>query len=132
MGRPISLLQIHRKNNLNAEQISQNNFGLLAEDIRCPEKQPIVFEGREKIFFFLFFFFFSYFLLKSSVAPLLLLNFHFHYTITLQKKERERSPIFKPNFIYISKFFLFFFLILYFKESNLYARFLIFVFQYVI
>ena len=55
-------------------------------------------------FFFLFLVFLSYFLLKSSNTPLLFLNFHFHYTITLQKK--KRSPIFKPNFIYISKFFV--------------------------
>ena len=34
------------KEQLNAEQISQNNFWSLAEDIRCPEKQPIVFKGR--------------------------------------------------------------------------------------
>ena len=34
------------KEQLNAEQISQNNFRSLAEDIRHPEKQPIVFEGR--------------------------------------------------------------------------------------
>ena len=34
------------KEQLNAEQISQNNFWSLAEDIRCPEKQPIVFEGK--------------------------------------------------------------------------------------
>ena len=34
------------KEQLNAEQISQNNFWSLAEDIRHPEKQPIVFEGR--------------------------------------------------------------------------------------
>ena len=33
------------KEQLNAEQISQNNFWSLAEDIRRPEKQPIVFEG---------------------------------------------------------------------------------------
>ena len=34
------------KEQLNAEQTSQNNFWSLAEDIRCPEKQSIVFEGR--------------------------------------------------------------------------------------
>ena len=34
------------KEQLNAEQISQNNFWSLAADIRRPEKQPIVFEGR--------------------------------------------------------------------------------------
>ena len=34
------------KEQLNAEQISQNNFWSLAEDIRCPEEQPIVFEGK--------------------------------------------------------------------------------------
>ena len=50
-GRPLSSLQIHRKNiwtNFNkfAEQISQNNFWSLAEDIRHPEKQPIVCERR--------------------------------------------------------------------------------------
>ena len=32
------------KEQLNTEQISQNNFRLLAEDTRRPEKQPIVFE----------------------------------------------------------------------------------------
>ena len=34
------------KEQFNAEQTSQNHFWLLAEDIRCPEKQPIVFERR--------------------------------------------------------------------------------------
>ena len=34
------------KEHLNAKQTSQNNFWLLAEDIRCPEMQPIVFERR--------------------------------------------------------------------------------------
>ena len=34
------------KEQLNAEQISQNNFWSLAEVIRRPEKQPIVFERR--------------------------------------------------------------------------------------
>ena len=34
------------KEQLNAEQISQNNFWSLAEDIKHPEKYPIVFEGR--------------------------------------------------------------------------------------
>ena len=76
----------------------------------------MIFLIRKKFFScFSFFFFFSHFLLKSSITPLLLLNFHFHFTITLQKK-RKRSPIFKLNFIYISKFFVvfFLFLILYF------------------
>ena len=60
------------------------------------------------LFYFLFILF-SYFLLKSSIIPLLLRNFHFHYAIILpppQKKERVRSPIFKLNFMYISKFFV--------------------------
>ena len=34
------------KEQFNGEQSSQNNFWSLAADIRCPEKQPIVFEGR--------------------------------------------------------------------------------------
>ena len=34
------------KEQLNAEKTSQNNFWSLAEDIRLPEKQPIVFERR--------------------------------------------------------------------------------------
>ena len=34
------------KEQQNGEQSLQNNFWLLAADIRCPEKQPIVFEGR--------------------------------------------------------------------------------------
>ena len=34
------------KEHLNVEQISQNNFWSLAEDIKRPEKQPIVFEGK--------------------------------------------------------------------------------------
>ena len=87
-------------------------------------------------FFFFFFYFFSPFffsflllvflsdfLLKSSNTPLLFLNFHFHLNITLQKKgkKKERSPIFKLNSIYISKFLVFVFK--YFKESNLYAKF---------
>ena len=54
--------------------------------------------------FFLFLVFLSYFLLKSSNTPLLFLNFNFHLTITLQNKKKERRPIFKLNFIYISKF----------------------------
>ena len=139
------------KEQLNAEQSSQNNFWSLAVDIRHPEKQPIVFEGREKnLFFFSFFFFFfsfssfflfsflllvflSYFLLNSSNTPLLFLNFHF--TITLQKKKKgERSPIFKLNFIYISKFWVFVFVFKYLISKSLTStlNFLIFVFQYVI
>ena len=54
------------KEQQNGEQSLQNNFWSLAADIRRPEKQPIVFEGREKnlFFFFLFFsFFFFVFLL---------------------------------------------------------------------
>ena len=34
------------KDHLNAEQIPQNNFWMLAEDTRHPERQPIVFERR--------------------------------------------------------------------------------------
>ena len=34
------------KEHLNAEKTSQNNFWSLAEDIRRPERQPIVFERR--------------------------------------------------------------------------------------
>ena len=34
------------KDHLNAEQTPQDNFWPLAEDIRYPEKQPIVFERR--------------------------------------------------------------------------------------
>ena len=34
------------KEQLNTEQTSQNKFWPLAEDIRSPEKQPIVFERR--------------------------------------------------------------------------------------
>ena len=34
------------KEQQNGEQSLQNNFWSLAEDIRRPEKQPIVFEGR--------------------------------------------------------------------------------------
>ena len=34
------------KEHLNAEQIPQNNFLMLAEDIRHPERQPIVFKRR--------------------------------------------------------------------------------------
>ena len=86
------------------------------------------------IFFlsFLFLVFLSYFLLKSSNTPLFL-NFHFHLTITLQKK-KERSPIFKLNFIYISKFWVFVFVFKYFISKSLTPtlNFLIFVFQYVI
>ena len=122
------------------KQSLQNNFWSLAADIRRPEKQPIVFKGREKnlFFFFLFFcfssiffsflsflllVFLSYFLLKSSNTPLLCLNFHFHLTITLQKKEkkkkRERSSIFKLNSIYISKFWVFVFVFKYFISKSL-------------
>ena len=136
------------KEQQNGEQSLQNNFGSLAADIRCPEKQSIVFKGREKnLFFFFFFFFFflfflfffiflSCFLLKSSNTPLLFLNFHFHLTITVQKKkkkrERERSPIFKLNFIYISKFWFVFFKYFISKSLTSTLNFLISVFQYVI
>ena len=34
------------KEHQNGEQSSQNNFWSLAADIRRPEKQPIVFDGR--------------------------------------------------------------------------------------
>ena len=34
------------KEHLNTEQTTQNNFWSLAEDIRHPEKQPIVFERK--------------------------------------------------------------------------------------
>ena len=34
------------KEHLNAEQTSQKNFWPLAEDIRCPEKQPIIFKRK--------------------------------------------------------------------------------------
>ena len=34
------------KEQQNGEQSSQNNFWSLAANIRRPEKQPIVFEGR--------------------------------------------------------------------------------------
>ena len=34
------------KDHLNAEQTPQNNFWSLAEDMRDPEKQPVVFERR--------------------------------------------------------------------------------------
>ena len=79
----------------------------------------MIFLIREKQKFFSFFFlvFVSYFLLKSSNTSLLCLNFHFHFTVTLQKKkETERSPIFKPNFIYVSKFFGFLFLNIVFQR----------------
>ena len=76
-----------------------------------------IFLIREKNFscFFLFLVFLSYFLLKSSNTPLLFLNFHFHFTITLQK----RSPIFKLNFIYISKFSVFVFVLKYCISKSL-------------
>ena len=35
------------KEQLNGEQNSQNNFCSLAADIKHPEKQPIVFQGRQ-------------------------------------------------------------------------------------
>ena len=34
------------KEHLNTEKIPQNNFSVLAEDIRHPEMQPIVFERK--------------------------------------------------------------------------------------
>ena len=34
------------KDHLNAEQIQRNNFWMLAEDTRHPERQPILFERR--------------------------------------------------------------------------------------
>ena len=34
------------KEHLSTKQIPQKNFWMLAEDIRHPEKQPIVFERR--------------------------------------------------------------------------------------
>ena len=107
------------------------------------------------VFFFFFFFssfflfcflsfpllvFLSYFILKSSNTPLLFLNFHFHLKITLQKKgekkkkKRERSPIFKLNSIYISKFWGFVFAFKYFISNSLTStlNLLIFVYQHVI
>ena len=90
---------------------------------------------------FLLLVFLSYFLLKSSNTPILFLNFHFHLNITFQKKEekkkkkkRERSPIFKLNSIYISKFWVFVSVFKYFISKSLTSmlNFLIFVFQYVI
>ena len=36
------------KDHLNAKQIPQNNFLMLAEDIRNPERQPIVFKRRQE------------------------------------------------------------------------------------
>ena len=70
-------------------------------------------------FSFLFLVLLSYFLLKSSNTPLLFLNFHFHFTITLQKKKRERSPTFKLDFIYISKFGVCVFVFKYFISKSL-------------
>ena len=84
---------------------------------------------------FLLLVFLSYFLLKSSNTPLLFLNFHFHLNITLQKKKKkERSPIFKLNSIYISKFGVFVFVFKYFISKSLTStlNFLIFVYHYVI
>ena len=70
---------------------------------------------------FLLLVFLSYFLLKSSNTPLLLLNFHFHLNITLPKKKKkeERSPIFKLNSIYLSKFWGFVFVFKYFISKSL-------------
>ena len=89
---------------------------------------------------FLLLVFLSYFLLKSSNTPLLFLNFHFHLNTTLQKKKggekkkKERSPIFKLNSIYISKFGVFVFVFKYFISNSLTSKLnlLIFVYQYVI
>ena len=44
-GGPLSPLQTHRKEQLNAEQTSQNNFWSLAEDSRCPESSPMSSKG---------------------------------------------------------------------------------------
>ena len=44
-GRPLSPPQNSSKEHLSAKQIPQN-FWMLAEDIRHPEKQPIVFKRR--------------------------------------------------------------------------------------
>ena len=64
----------------------------------------LFFKLKKILFFsFLFLLFLFYFLLKFPITPPLLLNFHFHFTITSPKK--RRSPIFKLNFIYISKIF---------------------------
>ena len=49
----------------------------------------------------------------SSITPLLLLNFHFHFTIALRKKNID--ALFLNQTTYISNFFMFLFLILYFK-----------------
>ena len=46
-GREITLSSTNSlKEQQNGEQSLQNNFWSLAADIRRPEKQPIVFEGR--------------------------------------------------------------------------------------
>ena len=64
--------------------------------------------------------------IKSSITPLIFIFITYYYFA-------KKRPSFKSNFIYIYiKIFvtLFFSLILYFWESNLYSRFLIFAFWY--
>ena len=45
-GETTFSLKNSSKEHFNAEQTPQNNFWMLAEDIRQPEKQTIVFENR--------------------------------------------------------------------------------------
>ena len=82
--------------------------------------------------FFLFLLFFQHFkIFKSSTTPLIFIFITYYYF-------SKKDPIFKANFIYIfliifvTLFFFFFSLILYFWKSNLYSRFLIFAFWYLL
>jgi len=62
---------------------------------------------------------------NSSITPLIFIFITYYYF------EKKKDPIFKASFIYIYIIIfvtLFFSLILYFWESNLYSRFLIFAF----
>ena len=70
------------------------------------------------------------FIFKSSITPLIFIFITYYYFA-------KKDPIFKANFIYIYIYIIifvnsFFALILYFWESNLYSRFLIFDFRYLI
>ena len=73
----------------------------------------MIFLIRKKILFLVFS---LIFFLKSSITPLLLLNFHFYFTITLQKKKREREALFLNQTSYIFlKFFVFVFNIIFLR-----------------
>ena len=68
---------------------------------------------------------FNFLIFKYSITSLIFIFITYYY---LAKKD----PIFKANFIYIFYNFCDFVFLMYFWESNLYSRFLIFAFWYLL